>query len=327
MKVLMLPHLSDFKDPGSESGIRRVIEAYFKHLPQFGCEMLDKGSENYDVLAVHAGCYSDYKFNEPMCCHNHGLYWSAMYDCSNWEYGANANVIRSIRYAKEVTVPSSWVAETFKRDMHFTPHVVSHGIDWDEWQGNIIDDGFIIGYNKNRRGADVCNPEVADELARRFSSIGFVNTFSNSDSIPNIRLTGLVSHNEMKYIVKTCSVYVSTVKETGGIGILEAMAAGKPVLGFREGGILDWCEHGVNSYLAQPGNVDDLEQGLHYCLEHRFTLGANAREAARQFTWEKAAEKVAGVYGLIVKEEEIPTHIDLSLYKVTDDISQEVQSV
>jgi glycosyltransferase involved in cell wall biosynthesis len=316
MKVLMLPHIDDFKDPGSESGIRRVIEAYFKYLPQFGVEMLPKGSKDYDVLAVHAGCYNDYGSAEPMVSHNHGLYWTAMYDSSDWEFGANANVIRSIRYSKQVTVPSSWVAETFQRDMHFTPHVVPHGIEWDEWQNDRSDEGFVIGYNKNRKGADVCNPRFADELAIRFPSIAFVNTFSHSDKIPNITLTGLIAHTKMKQLVKQCSVYVSTVKETGGIGILEAMAAGKPILGFRQGGILDWCEHGVNSYLADPNDMDDLEQGLHYCIEHRIVLGENAREAARQFTWEKAAEKVTRVYELVANEPEIPMYIDSNLYRV-----------
>jgi len=301
MKVLMLPHLSDFADPGSESGIRRVVEAYFKHLPKFGVELVGK-DKPYDVLAVHAGCYEGYAPNEPMVSHNHGLYWNADFPCPDWAYKANANVIRCIRHSREVTVPSSWVAETFQRDMHFTPHVVPHGIDWDEWQHDEPTGDYIIGYNKNRIGMDVCDPRFVEELARR-TQYRFVNTFATETAPDNIVTTGLVSHEEMKKIVCGCSVYVSTVKETGGIGILEAMAAGKPILGFAQGGILDWCQHGINAYLAQPGDIDDLVNGLEYCIAHQEVMGENSRELARQFTWEKVAEKIAEVYKLATVSE------------------------
>jgi len=324
MKVLMLPHITDFKNPGSESGIRRVIEAYFEHLPKFGVDLVNMG-DSYDILAVHAGCYNDYAPNENLVCHNHGMYWTADYEASKWEHSANANVIESIRHAREVTVPSSWVAETFQRDMHFTPHVIPHGINWNDWQENTSDDGYIIGYNKNRKGMDVCNPANADELARRTPDLRFINTFSH-DNPENVTVTGLIQHDAMKELVQHCSVFVSTTKETGGIGILEAMASGKPIVGFAQGGILDWCQHGVNSYLAEPGNMVDLENGLRYCLEHRDVLGKNSRELAKRFTWEKVCEKVAEVYKLAMVSEQPTAAIIIPSYQYGNIVDIAVKS-
>lgn len=318
LKVKMLPHLSQFADPGSESGIRRVIEAYFRYLPLYDVELTEPDSDEYDVLAVHAGASGSYAPNAPLVVHNHGLHWTADYECSGWQYKVNVDVIECIRHAKQVTVPSSWVAETFQRDMHFTPHIIHHGIAWDDWQHNEPDESYVIGYSKNRSGSDVSDPAAAEELARHRQDIKFINTFATNNAPSNITATGMVSHAQMKTMVQKCSVLVSTVKETGGILILEAMAAGKPVLGFAEGGILDWCEHGVNSYLVEPGSIEDLVEGLDYCLAHKDTLGANGREMARQFTWEKAAGKVAGVYRLVAEEKMPPMVIEPSLYMVEE---------
>ena len=287
MKVLMFPHATQIP---ATSGVGQVVHNYFRYLPQFGIELVDPKATSYDIRVSHAGSITDAEV-----AHNHGCYWTADYAASNAEYATNANVILALQNAKEITVPSSWVAENITRDMRFFPHIVPHGINWKEWQHNKPDDEYVIGYNKNRKGVDICNPSCADELARRSPDIDFINTFANTP-LDNIALTGVVPHSQMKSIIQGCSVYVSTIKETGGIGILEAMASGKPILGFAEGAILDLIEHGVHGYLAQPGNMEDLNLGLHFCLEHRKILGQNARERACAFTWESVAEQVAGIY-------------------------------
>ena len=78
----------------------------------------------------------------------------------------------------------------------------------------------------------------------------FLSTFANENKPANVREIGLQPHGEMRKYVHGASVYLSTVKETFGIGILEAMAAGVPVLAWHGGGIDDLVEHGVNGYLV-----------------------------------------------------------------------------
>jgi glycosyltransferase involved in cell wall biosynthesis len=295
MKVLMLPHISDFRK--SESGIRRVVESYFRHLPEFGIELVGKNATTYDLKAVHAGMTGA----DCAICHCHGAYWTADLPCSKWEYKANAKIVEAIRHAKEVTVPSAWVAETFQRDMHFTPHVIPHGIEWQEWQHCYENEGFVL-WNKNRPG-DACSPEAVNALAQQFPSVRFVSTFALANAGDNVTTTGVVPHAEMKQLVQQAGIYLATTKETGGIGIMEAMASGTPVLGYKHGAILDLVEHGVTGYLVHPEDTDDLVQGLNYCLEHRAVLGANAREAAKRWTWEAACAKVAKVYELALRKE------------------------
>ena len=157
MKVMMVPHLLDF-ERGMENGIKRVVEAYFKYLPRFGVELVDPMNtaldrNGFDLIASHAGITG----GDVTVAHLHGIYWTADYPGSGrWQYRVNAKVVESIRNAKEVTVPSAWVAETFQRDMRFSPHVIPHGIDREDWLHDEECQGYIL-WNKNR-AADVCHP-------------------------------------------------------------------------------------------------------------------------------------------------------------------------
>ena len=213
------------------------------------------------------------------------MYWDADYNASDGEYKTNARVIDSIRHAKAVTVPSQWVAYNIARDMRFWPYVVPHGVPWAEWQHTEENQGFVL-YNKNRIG-DVCTPRVAQNLATRFPELSFVSTFAmpNVNTPSNMKITGLLPHESMKPVVQRCGVYLSVIKETYGCGTLEAMAAGKPVLGWNHGGNMDLVQHGVTGYLATPNDFEDLATGLWYCLEHAQVLGENGREVAKEFTW------------------------------------------
>jgi len=317
MRVAMLPHISHFR--GEESGIKRVVSAYFRYLPQYGVELVDP-SASYDMLAGHAGMAP-----ETDVCHCHGLYWTADYPASQWEWKANQSVIASARAAKVVTVPSEWVAETFMRDMRFKPQVVPHGIEWAEWQEPCEQSDYVL-WNKNRTG-DVCDPEPLMELARRFRRGRFVSTFVGKNNVPsNIQVTGVIPHDQMKLLVKSAMVYLATTKETFGIGTLEAMAAGIPVLGFAHGGILDMVQHGVNGYLAKPGDIDDLVEGLNYCVKYRDVLGANGRELARAFTWEAVAEQVASIYRDALVESLATAAIIIPSYKYAEKVGGAIKS-
>jgi len=104
------------------------------------------------------------------------------------------------------------------------------------------------------------------------------------------------------------------------------MAAGVPVLGYAHGGNLELVQHGVNGYLAQPGNEDDLIEGLAYCLQHRDVLGANGREMARAFTWERVMEKVAGVYRMAMEEQPPTVAIIIPSYMYADKVGRAIES-
>jgi glycosyltransferase involved in cell wall biosynthesis len=307
LRVKMIPEIKQVVT--GESGIHTIVRKYAQYFPKYGMEIVGKDADDFDIFVVHAGMMeTPYPANVAAVSMMHGLYWTAMYNASNWEWKANADVINSMRHAHVITCPSTWVAETIQRDMHRNPVVVPHGVDWQEWQHNEPKEGYVIGYAKNRKGMDVCNPDFLNPLAYAFPETHFAATFAPDNPEPNIREFGVLPYPQMKQLVQRAEVFVSCVRETFGIAILEAMAAGLPIVGWREGGIVDLVEHGVNGYLAKPGDMGDLFQGLDYCMQHRSQLGANGREMAKKWTWDAVCENLHDVFlYAIAKAKEPPT--------------------
>lgn len=317
MKVLMLPQLKNFQR--EESGIKRVVEAYHKYAPQFGIEFVDCNVEDegaYDVYAVHAGTSNKYPVHRPIVAILHGLYWSDDLICNVWEYRANANVIESVRRATVITVPSPWVAETIMRDFRVRPMVVPHGIEVGEWDNNREHDGYVL-WNKNRSG-DVCDPTPVRELANRFPDVKFLTTFAPPHSPENVTQIGVLPHSQMADIIKGAMVYLSSTKETFGIGILEALAAGVPVLGFRAGGNTLLVQHGINGYLARTNDYSGLAKGLDYIMRNRKSLSKNSAITAKRYTWENSLNKLKQAFELAEKlhfYDRVELNLDESEYR------------
>lgn len=320
MKVRMAPTLDDFRY--EESGIKRVLEYYYKYLPKYGVELVGK-NDPYDILASHAATVDN-----PDVLHTHGLYWTADYNAALWEWAVNNIIANAARHARVITVPSEWVAETFRRDMHINPVVIPHGIEINKWTPKPPSD-YIL-WNKNR-DVDVCDPWAIEGLAKAFPN-RFITTFAPkpkmSQTLPdNIVTVDIQKHKDMKDLLQSASVYLSTTKETFGIGTLEAMACGVPVLGFAHGGNLETIQHCVNGYLAKPGDIDDLITGLDYCLKHRDILGRNGRELASKWSWDYAVGIVAGVYRTAMEVEKPTVSVTIPCYNYSASVGRAIQSV
>lgn len=299
IKVLMVPHLDDIQ-PLPTNGISAVVKKYFEYLPQHGIEMLPPGSEDANIVAIHAGATRSLPAKIPLVSHNHGLYWTADQEMDVWTHRVNETVINIARRAHALTVPSEWVAKVFRRDMHLNPAVIPHGVEWQDWQEGVEDNGYVL-WNKNR-SSDACDPTPVNRLAERAPKMLFLTTYAAPNPRPNIKVTGTVDHLTMRDMILKCGIYLATTKETFGIGTLEAMSAGKPILGFDWGGTADLVRHGYNGYLARPGDYDDLLLGLEYCQQHKESLGYHSRQMAQHYGWDSAVKMVAQQYALTAQD-------------------------
>ena len=83
-------------------------------------------------------------------------------------------------------------------------------------------------------------------------------------SLPGVQAIGPVPHDESRTLLSTLDVLVvpSIWEENNPLAILEAFAAGVPVVASRIGGIPEIVSHGTNGLLFEPGNVDDLARAL-----------------------------------------------------------------
>jgi glycosyltransferase involved in cell wall biosynthesis len=82
---------------------------------------------------------------------------------------------------------------------------------------------------------------------------------------PNISILGWVSEARLRSLMGSCiaSIYIPR-DEDFGISPVESMAAGKPVIGVREGGLLETVVHGETGWLlpADP-TLEDLIDAVH----------------------------------------------------------------
>ena len=78
-----------------------------------------------------------------------------------------------------------------------------------------------------------------------------------------INFTGCIFGKELVRIYQKSGVFVTaSTMETQGLVILEAMACGLPVLGVNKYAIPDLVSSGVNGYIAEPFNEDEIKEYL-----------------------------------------------------------------
>jgi phosphatidylinositol alpha-mannosyltransferase len=117
----------------------------------------------------------------------------------------------------------------------------------------------------------------------------------------SILFRGRVSPSELPAYYRTCDVFCSvpTGSESFGIVLLEAMAAGKPVICTNIDGYREIITDGVHGLLVPPGDtraLADAMTALAVDRERRLTMGAKGQRAAFPFDWYQIAARLSQVY-------------------------------
>ncbi|MEB3165342.1 MAG: glycosyltransferase family 1 protein [Cyanobacteriota bacterium] len=96
--------------------------------------------------------------------------------------------------------------------------------------------------------------------------------------------------------------------ETLGLVLLEAMAAGCPVVGAARGGIPDIVNDGVNGFLYDPDQEGSLTSAVARLLgapDTRGSLRRAAREEAERWGWAAATEQLRGYYRQVLGQRQL----------------------
>jgi glycosyltransferase involved in cell wall biosynthesis len=121
-----------------------------------------------------------------------------------------------------------------------------------------------------------------------------------SKIIPNLYFLGRVAPDAIPELLANCDLHVTTSeKETKGLTILEAFAAGIPAIAPRVGGVIDSIEDGWNGFLYEPQNVDDFIKKLTLLIENshlRQAMGNRGKEYVAQFTWDNAVKNLLKIW-------------------------------
>jgi phosphatidylinositol alpha-mannosyltransferase len=125
--------------------------------------------------------------------------------------------------------------------------------------------------------------------------------YRSAGSTLEVEFVGFVPAEQLPAYYQSADVYCapSTGGESFGIVLLEAMAAGTPVLASRIPGYADVLTHGREGFLAEPRDPASIAVGLVRLLsdaELRVRMGEAGRRTARQYDWPLITGRVLDYY-------------------------------
>ncbi len=120
----------------------------------------------------------------------------------------------------------------------------------------------------------------------------------------NGRVNFLGWRNDIEEIMPIFDIFVlPSLNEGMGRVLVEAMAAGKPVVASNVGGIPDLVRHDYNGLLVAPGDEKALATSIRQLIsnpEKAKLMGQRGREFCRQFSVESMVEKIDILYGQVL---------------------------
>ena len=296
------------------SGVDAVVYFMHKLLPKFGVRVLTQPTPQVDVVATHASAHNTRV--APHVLHCHGLYPTGDMESPSWMWQVNKSIIDCAVTAERVTVPSPWVAEMFAREMGFYPDVVPHGLALEDWPARkqpALQDGSTLRvlWNKNRN-IGVCDSSPVDEVSKLVpATVKLLTTIGEPSA--RTKVLGTMTHGEMKRFIYESDAYLATTLETFGIGTLEAMAAGLPVLGWNWGHTPYLVQHDVSGFIVEPYDYKGTVDGLEY-IRHNFErMSQAARQTALQYGWDAAIQQYAAIYREIIANRAMPSRSMVSV--------------
>lgn len=195
--------------------------------------------------------------------------------------------------------------------------VMGNGVDLDHFEGgnrrcfrqfyNISDDDLVVifvGRGEDRVKGTTLISACMENLYHECNHVKLMAVpGSGFQPAPWLIQTGHIDLNDMRDLYAAADICMNaSLNEGMPITLIEAMAAGLPVIASPVGGIVDLIKHGDNGLLLRPDRADLLEQlkQLINNPDRRAHLGTKARNSVRQLSWSNIAQQTMGIYESIL---------------------------
>jgi len=136
-----------------------------------------------------------------------------------------------------------------------------------------------------------------DNLAHQIQELNITNS---------VFMVGRLPKEKVAQLMAAADVFVLPSRiESFGLTLLEASAAGLPVVCSNAGGVPEIFQDGYNGLLYPPGDDDAMAKAIIRLLQNRELakkISANAMETAGKFTWERTVEQTLQVYREVLQE-------------------------
>ncbi|GAE92839.1 glycosyltransferase [Gracilibacillus boraciitolerans JCM 21714] len=122
----------------------------------------------------------------------------------------------------------------------------------------------------------------------------------------NVTFTGFLPQREVAKLIAVSDLFVfPSETETFGNVVLEALAAGTPVVAARAGGVQDIIQQDFTGWLCEANNSTSFIQAIESILgnvEWRHQLAENAIRYAQKQRWEDRFNDLSEAYQAIIDE-------------------------
>ncbi|MCU7519720.1 MAG: glycosyltransferase [Ignavibacteria bacterium] len=244
----------------------------------------------------------------------------------NWEL--KNDVYRKMKIT--VATPSLWLSKCAKESSLFKKkdiHVIKYGIPTTIYAP--------LDRNKIRTALNISKSKkvilfVADSVTNERKGLKYLISALNLLEGDNITLAVLGSNNNVNLNCKHELLFLGSISDENTIAsiynladvfvipstednlpntVIESLSCGTPVVGFNIGGIPDMVTHKKNGYLADPGNIDDLKNGIEWILhngDYEHIRKECRNKALREFQLRTQAENYLSLYDKILQEKSFP---------------------
>jgi phosphatidylinositol alpha-mannosyltransferase len=175
---------------------------------------------------------------------------------------------------------------------------------------------LFVGRPEKRKGLDHLLPAYARVQAQRSDTRLIVvgagkfdryRRMARSLKLRDVEFRGYVSHEVLPRYHRSAHVFCApnTGYESQGIVLLEAMAAGLPLVASNIEGFAAVLTHGVEGLLVLPGDERGLADALLELLgseEKRAQMAERGTRRVEEFSWDRVAQQVLSYYERLLHE-------------------------
>jgi len=222
-----------------------------------------------------------------------------------------------------IVTPSKWLGKELSQSSllsQFPRSVIPYGLDTEIFQPRdrrVMRDALGIsihakvvlfvadGANDPRKGFKLLASALKDSESR--SEIVLLSLGPGKPDeftrYTHVHVQTIQDDRLLSFIYSCADVFVApSLQDNLPNTVLESMACGTPVVGFRAGGIPDAVQEGKTGLLAAAGNVDDLRRAVIEAVEHNEIRGEMSQNCRKRVLEEYRLETQASRYLSLYQE-------------------------